>query len=76
MAPTVVTSLLIGAWLIVVGLLYALFVPGALAPLNLMFIAAVLLLLVAVVALKWRGSAPVRSIGQVLYDAEHPASKR
>ena len=76
MAPATVTLLLIGAWLVVVGLLYALLVPGALAPLNFMFIASLLLLVVIVAALKWRGSGPPTSIGQVLYDAEHPAGKK
>ena len=43
---------------------------------NFMFIAAVLLMLAIVVALKWRRSGAVTSIGQVIYDAEHPAAKK
>lgn len=76
MAPSVLLLLLIGAWVVVVGLLYTLFVPVALAPMNFAFIAAVLLLLAVVIALKWRGSGAVSSIGQVLYDAEHTATKK
>ena len=76
MAPATVTLLLIGAWLVVVGLLYALLVPEALAPLNFMFMASLLLLVAIIAALKWRGSGPPTSIGQVLYDAEHPAAKK
>jgi len=75
MAPVTVISLIFVAYLVVVGLLYALLVPGLLAPMNFAFIAAVLLMLAVVVALKWRRSGPVTSIGQVLYDTEHPAKK-
>ena len=76
MAPATVISLIFVAYLVVVGLLYALLVPGTLALLNFMFIAAVLLMLAVVVALKWRRSGAVTSIGQVIYDAEHPAAKK
>jgi hypothetical protein len=67
---------MLGAWMIIVGLAYAFLVPQALAPLNFAFIAAVLLMLVIVAALKSRGAAAVTSMGQVLYDTEHPASKK
>lgn len=76
MAPAIVISLIFVVYLVVVGLLYVLFVPGSLAMLNFTFIAAVLLMLAIVVALKWRRSGAVTSIGQVLYDAEHPALKK
>ena len=76
MAPAIVRSLMLGAWMIVVGLAYAFLVPQALGPLNFAFIAAVLLMLVIVAALKSRGTGAVTSMGQVLYDTEHPASKK
>lgn len=75
MASVVWSSLTFVAWLVVVGLAYVFLVPQTLAPLNFAFIAAVLLMLAIVVALKSRGAGAVTSMGQVLYDTEHPASK-
>ena len=76
MAPLTLTSLVLGVWLVVVGLLYALLVPASLTTLNFLFVAAVLLVLALVMIAKWRGSGAVSSIGNVLYDTEHPVAKK
>jgi hypothetical protein len=76
MAPATVISLIVVAYLVVVGLLYVLLVPASLAMLNFMFIAAVLLMLALVVALKSRRLGAPTSMGQAIYDAEHPVVKK
>lgn len=76
MAPLTMTSLVLGVWLVVVGLLYALLVPASLTTLNFLFVAAVLLVLALVMIAKWRGSGAASSIGNVLYDTEHPVAKK
>lgn len=76
MAPATVISLVFVAYLVIVGLLYMLFVPGSLALVNFVFIAAVLLMLAIVVVLKYRRSGAVTSMDQVLYDTEHPPAKK
>ena len=76
MAPATVISLIFVAYLVIVGLLYMLFVPGSLALVNFLFIAAVLLMLAIVAVLKYRRSGVVTSMDQVLYDTEHPPAKK
>jgi hypothetical protein len=76
MAPATVISLVFVAYLVIVGLLYMLFVPGSLALVNFVFIAAVVLMLAIVVVLKYRRSGAVTSMDPVLYDTEHPPAKK
>jgi len=76
MAPATVISLIFVAYLVIVGLLYMLLVPGSLALVNFLFIAAVLLMLAIVAVLKYRRSGVVTSMDQVLYDTEHPPAKK
>jgi hypothetical protein len=66
---------LVVVWLVIEGLLYWL-VPGLLSMTNFIFISAVLLLLVVVVAAKWRPVATHESMTDVLYEMDHPRERK
>lgn len=67
---------MLAGWVVVEILTYALLVPQALSTAGFVYFSAVLVLLVVVAMTLWRHSGPEKSIEDVLYETEHPDTRR
>jgi hypothetical protein len=75
MKPMTFTSGLVGVWLLVAAGLYAL-VPRVLSQTDFLFATAALLMLVAVVLVKWRHVGSDDSVTAAIHDVEQPTTVR